>query len=86
MTWTRKAFLAEGLSKQTADVALAAVELFCDKNHGDKDERYVVGIARKLGRLTDKERETELQRHRVFQEGRGLFSTHFKRKQGRLTR
>lgn len=77
MTWTRKAFMADRLKKLDPEIALAAVELYVDKSAGTKDERYVGGIARRLDRLSDKEREAEMRRHRTVHKGRGIFSEMF---------
>ena len=74
MTWTRKAYLAEELAKHPAERVLCAVEVYSDGHYGTKDERYAVGIARRLALLSGDELERDMNQHRRRQKGRGLYA------------
>ena len=74
MTWTRKAFMAERFMKCRPECVMAAIELYTDKHYGQKDERYCPGIAIRLTRGSAAELEKEMDRHRHFQRGRGLYA------------
>lgn len=73
-TATRLAFVSRAMRGLSMEIQLAALELFGDGHSGSKDERYLVGIARRLGRDTEAERVAQMDRHRRQQRGRGLFA------------
>jgi hypothetical protein len=72
VTPTRKMLLARGLARFPFDVQLAAIEIFVDKYSGKQEGKYLVGIARRFDRLTSKEQEREMRRHRGAFKG-GLY-------------
>jgi hypothetical protein len=74
-TPTRKAKTADGMAKYHPDAQLAAVEIWVDRWSNAKDERYLVGIARRLSRLSDPEFIAEVRRHRNVMAGSGLNAT-----------
>lgn len=74
-TATRKAKTAAGMGKVHPDAQLAAVEIWVDRWANSKDERYLVGIARRLARLSQPEFLAEIKRHRHTMNGAGLHAT-----------
>ena len=74
-TPTRKAKTADGLARFHPDAQLAAIEIWCDRWSNTKDERYLVGIARRLSHLSEAEFTAEIRRHRNTMAGAGLHAT-----------
>lgn len=79
LTPTRKAWTGEQLRKHDPEIQLAAIEIYCDGHAGGKDQRYLVGIARRLARLSDSEYDVEIERHRKRQNGSGIFTAAFRK-------
>lgn len=74
-TPTRKAKTADGLARCQPDAQLAAIEIWVDRWSNAKDERYLVGIARRLDKLSPAEFTAEIRRHRNTMAGAGLNAT-----------
>lgn len=74
-TPTRKAKAADGLARAHPDAQLAAIEIWVDRWSNAKDERYLVGIARRLDKLSPAEFTAEIRRHRNTMAGAGLNAT-----------
>lgn len=74
LTDTRRAYIANQLGRFPVEAQVYAIEFFVDRHAGDKDERYLVGIARRLSRMSPEEQDRELNNHRQRYEGRGLWA------------
>lgn len=76
LTPTRIGFIGKQFLRwEESAVGLAAIEVFCDRNGGSKDERYLVGIARRFGKMPDEEFDREMTQHRSRMAGRGLWDS-----------
>lgn len=71
----RKSKLAGRLSKYHPDVQLLSIEIYVDRSAGLKDERYLVGIAKRLSGCSVRERDAEITRHRKTMAGAGLLAS-----------
>lgn len=74
LTDTRRAYVATQLGRFPVEAQVYAIEFFVDRHAGEKDERYLVGIARRLSRMSPEEQDRELNNHRQRYEGRGLWA------------
>lgn len=73
LTTTRRAYVASQLQKYDPAIQAFAIELFCDRTGTSKDERYLVGIARRLAKLSESEIHSDIARHRKSEQDRGLY-------------
>ena len=73
-TPTRRSRGARALGMFHPDVQLGAIEIYVDRSTGLKDERYLIGIARRLAGVSDRERNSELVRHRKAMGDAGMAS------------
>ena len=64
ITPTKLAGLAAAFDRYPTDCVLMGMEIFIDRDFGKKDERYLVGIVRRLKNLSEIERRQDLERHR----------------------
>ena len=60
----RRAIFAKRMQRYDAESVLAACEIYFDLHAASKDERYLAGIAMRLAKGTEKERDLEIDRHR----------------------
>lgn len=70
----RKARVAGSLKSFPVWVQLLAMEIYTDR-HSNKDETYLGGIARKLGRLNEEELLDSATTHRQSMNGAGIFDS-----------
>ena len=75
LSHTTKAKLAAVLGKMHPDVQMLAIEIYVDKHAGNKDERYMAGVARRLAKRSDRDREADMNRHRRSMHGAGLLDS-----------
>jgi len=69
----RKGRFATRMLKYKGEPTMFAIEVFCDRHRGKKDERYICGIAKSKALLTEKELDADIDRHRAYMKDSGLF-------------
>jgi len=74
LTPTRIGEIGRALSKAgPAENGLLAIEVFVDNHAGDKDHKYLIGIIRRLSKLSENDYDSELHKHRSRHNGSGLW-------------
>ena len=73
-TAKRMATMTRRMGKCSFAAQMAAIEVYVDREAGAKDFRYLCGIADRMNRLSPKELDRDMDKHRARMSGAGLLA------------